>query len=160
MTQYVYAARNAFRVRVPSDWLQTASSEFEAVFIAPPVENGPGSNVAITHALLKPGASLKTLSDAMRQMQEAEYPEYQIIEEGDFVGQHLRGFIRRYRWKNTQEDFAIIQFQVFYLASQVAVYVLTATRPEHTDLQDVESLDSEFLEIAHSFEVIPSTEAS
>lgn len=139
-----------FTLQVPTDWFITSNTDFQAIFIAPPVERGPGSNFAIgVRNILEP-TTVEVVSRVAREIQEANYPEYSLLDEQEIIVNGVQGFYRRYTWRNPA-GMLILQQQVFFVFDDNTIYTLTATRPDNPDGQDAAQLDAAFGAMFESF---------
>ena len=138
-----------FTMQVPSNWFVTSSPKFQAMFVAPPGENGVRANLAVSLTPVKENVTLEEIVKAARVTQQKEYPEYQIISEGAVSINSLEGFERIYRWHNQSRGLHVIQRQFFCLVSQV-LYTITATRENN---EKSEMLDPIFKKMIESFRI-------
>jgi hypothetical protein len=142
-----------FTLEVPMDWILVPSSVFEAVFVMPPFPDGPGSNVSVSITKgIKP-TSIYEVADKLKTMQQEQYPNYQVLEEGIVTYPERQGYGRYYTWENTDTQLPIAQSQVIFAAvSGHEIAVLTATRPVDLTTEDVVVLNTVYGHMITTFE--------
>lgn len=148
-----------FSLQVPTDWFISSSPQLQVIFFAPPEADGFRANLAIAMRLLQGDVALNAVATEARRIQEAEYPEYQVIREFDFTEQGGIAIQRVYRWWDETAGRPLLQMQTFVLAGQV-LFTLTATRIAR-DGAPGEALDAIFNQMVNSFriEIPPESEA-
>ncbi len=120
----------SFTMQVPTNWFVTSSIKFQAMFVAPPAPQGQRANLAISITPLEKDAAIATVVDAALKTQQKEYPEYQVLQEGEIKEASGEvGFRRVYTWYNRERETRIRQHQVFFVTAQM-LYTLTATRQD------------------------------
>ncbi len=141
-----------FTLEVPTDWLNIPSPTFEAVFVMPPFPNGSGANTSVSITKGINPTSFGDIAGKLKAMQQEQYPDYQIHEEGIIQYPLREGFGRFYTWTNTDEDLSIAQSQLIFITdSHLEAAVLTATRPALLAAQDVEIFNRVYSHMASTF---------
>lgn len=149
---YKHFEHSDFALDVPTNWLNIPSSIFQAVFVMPPFPEGPGVNVSVSITKGVKATSIYEVADKLKAMQQEQYPDYQIRDEGVVEYRMMQGFGRFYTWENTDEQLAIAQSQLIFMNdSGLNAAVLTATRPASLAEQDIETLNSVYSHMAATF---------
>ncbi|HEX3049304.1 MAG TPA: DcrB-related protein [Aggregatilineaceae bacterium] len=135
----------AFRIDVPTDWFVGATPQFQAIFQAPVVRQGIQPNLTVAVRPVKPEVVATAVAAQTRDVQEKEYPGYQVLTEYDYTPEGGIAVQRLYQWQ--QNGVGILQLQVFVVVAQL-LYTLTATRPADDD----PDLDAVFAQMVQSFQ--------
>jgi hypothetical protein len=141
-----------FKLEVPVDWVNVPSSIFEAVFVMPPFPEGSGTNVSISITKAINPFSMYEVADKLKAMQQEQYPDYQIHDEGVIPYPTRQGYGRYYTWTNTDQQLPLVQSQLIFMTdSGYESAVLTATRPALLPEQDIETFNSVYTHMAATF---------
>ena len=143
----VYHGDN-YMIQVPTNWVVTSSERFQAVFLLP----GFSANVVIAVRRVQPGVSAVEFAQATRSQQEDEYPNYTLLEEGDFPVSEGNGYYQLYSWVQPEDNLSTLQRQAFLVVDDNQ-YLLTTTLTGDLPMQDNE-LDGIMLRICQSFTVM------
>lgn len=135
-----------FQMKVPTDWLITSNPQVQAMFIAPP-RTGMRANLIITLRPLDPDATLEAVVNTALSTQKKEYPEFALLEEGEYRNGELVGHQHLYKWYNQQHSTHILQRQVIFVAGQM----LTSITSTRTYADGAEDLDLAFEAMLESF---------
>lgn len=135
-----------FCLEIPTDWFITSSMQFQAMFIAPPGDQGERANLAVSMTPVQSDANLRSVIESARETQEKEYPQYQVLEEQDSIDPEGT-FRRRYQWYNPKNGVRVIQLQIFWITGQI-LFTITTTR---TNVQGAEEFENIFDKIIDSF---------
>jgi len=125
-----------FMLRTPTDWYITSSPQLQAVFVGPQTDGGVRPNLTVAIRPVEADVTPLAVAAEARKTQENQYPEYEVQAETDFAEQGGAGFIRRYRWLNSDRNVPVVQVQAFHVYEGL-LYTLTATSTE-VDFPDVE----------------------
>lgn len=138
-----------FTCQIPTNWFITSSLQFQAMFIAPPGASGERANLAVAMTPVTAEVRVHDVAGKARQTQEKEYPQYQVLEEQDFVGE-TGVYARRYQWYDPRHGARVLQRQLFWITGGV-LFTITTTR---TAVKGAEAYDGVFDQITASFKVI------
>jgi hypothetical protein len=130
----MYFKGPGFHMKVPSDWFITSNPQVQAMFVAP-TQNGARANLMITLRPLDPSATLESIVATTLETQKKEYPEFVILEQGEYPKGDLIGHQHLYSWYNQQHSAHIVQRQVIFIAGQMLVSI-TTTRTRTGDADD------------------------
>lgn len=140
-----------FTMQVPTDWYITSTPQIQAMFISPPQEGGFQANLMITMNPVEEKVTLESIADETKQNQIAQYPEYEVQEEGFQPGTNQKAFKRTYEWFNKDKSLRVYQKQVMILVNGM-VYVLTTTRPAVDQrTEDIKRIDAQLQMMVESF---------
>jgi hypothetical protein len=140
-----------FSMQVPTDWYITSTPEIQAMFISPPYEDGAQANLMVTLNPVEEGVTAQSVADEAKKNQAAQYPEYEVLDEGLVDGTEGKGFQRTYEWFNADKELRVHQHQVMLVVNNM-LYVLTTTRPavaERTEI--VKQIDAILQQMLNSF---------
>ena len=147
--QYMNFQGPSFILEVPVDWVVSSSPQFQAIFLGP-ADQPVRPNVLISIRPLEENVTVAQVAEQTRLNQERDYPQYEIIAEIDFTEQGGVGFLRRYRWLNTEGNTPIVQTQAFFVYNNL-LYSITATRAESIPENVANLLDDIFDHMIESF---------
>ena len=135
-----------FHMQVPTDWLITSNPEVQAMFVAPP-QAGMRANLMITLRPLEASATLDAILSSALEIQKKDYPEFTLLEQGQFSIGDVIGHQHFYKWYNEKHTASVVQRQVLIVLNQVLT-TITTTR---MDVESVEDVDQAFAAILSSF---------
>jgi hypothetical protein len=142
-----------FSMQVPTDWYITSTHEIQAMFISPPYEDGSQANLMVTINPVEEDVTVQSVAEEARKNQEAQYPAYEVLAEGEIEGTEGKGFHREYEWFNADKELRVHQKQVMLVVNNM-LYVLTTTRPaveERTEI--VKQIDATLQQMLNSFKL-------
>jgi hypothetical protein len=121
-----------FSMQVPTDWLITATPQFQAIFTAPIDDTDTiHGNVVVSIRAVKDDVTAVGVAKAAKNTQEKEYPQYQVLEE-TINETEPPSVERSYKWYKTDRQVDIVQRQAFHVY-EGKLYTLTGTYPVSTD---------------------------
>ncbi len=115
-----------FTLEIPTDWYITSSPQFQAIFLGTSTTEGVRPNLSIAIRPVEADVTPEAVAAESLRIQQAQYSEYEVLEEIDFSEQGGSGFWRRYQWLNDSHNMKIVQIQVF-LVNDSLLHTLTAT---------------------------------
>jgi hypothetical protein len=142
-----------FSLQVPTDWYITSTPQIQAMFVSPPYEDGAQANLMVTINPVEEGVTVQSVAEEARKNQEAQYPEYEVLAEGEIKGTEGKGFQREFEWINADKELRVYQKQVLLVVHNM-LYVLTTTRPaveERTEI--VKQIDATLQQMLNSFKL-------
>jgi len=114
-----------FALLYPSDWLVSSNADLQAIFLGP-VLGQSRPTMTISLRPIEDGLSAPQIALATRQSQQANYAEYQVLEEIDFTAQGGFSYLRRYQWRHPESGLMLLQTQLFIVYGRL-LYILTTT---------------------------------
>ncbi|MCA9885226.1 MAG: DcrB-related protein [Anaerolineae bacterium] len=140
MVQFMQFQGPNFTMDVPTEWLVTSSPQFQVMFTAPKTHEGQiiRTNFIVTLRPTEENVTAEAVAQSAREMQQREYPGYQLIDEMNFAEQGGTGFIRRYSWVHAEQKQSVTQTQAFFILASV-LFTLTGTRltSESKEIDDI-----------------------
>jgi len=148
MTTWIDFQGAGFTLRVPSDWVITATSTIQAMFLAPERGQLLRANLAVVLAPVEPNVTPRGVAEAARATQERDYPSFALISDQTIQQSGLEGVHHLYSWYNAEVDTPVTQSQTYFVHNQVLI-TLTAT----TSRDEEEFNAPIFTEMLASFKV-------
>ena len=149
MTDFMDFQGPTFAMNVPTNWFITSSPKFQAIFIAPDEHQSTQvkSSFIISMRRVKDDVTLPGVIETVKQKQQKDYPEYEILEEGSPTTERGEYFLRQYKWYDQEKDIYIRQDQAFHIVAPI-LYTLTATRKASVETAEIEPV---FMKMIQSF---------
>ena len=146
MTDYKPFKGAMFRMEAPTDWYITSSADYQAVFIAPPYADGPGSNLTVAVNMMPRPVTLEQAVAANRELIVERFGEVKVDELEQATIDGNAAFYQSYEFAQPQTDKAIFQQQLITVdgKNNTRVITMTATRPVEPEGQDAAALDEAF----------------
>jgi hypothetical protein len=130
----------SFTMKVPTNWYITATPQIQAMFVAPPSEDGVYANLTVTLQPLEAGATLDAVMAETLSVQEKEYAEYNLREQETLELDGITKGRMVYTWMNKKHGQQVHQRQEMFIVGEM-LYTLTATRSV-VDSDEVKQLDA------------------
>jgi len=149
--QYMSFQGPNFTMEVPTNWLVSASPQFQAIFVKPG-DYSISPNLVISLRPVEVGVTYKAVAESAREAQAQQYPEYEVTAEVDYGAAGGTGMMRHYKWLNADSDELVMQAQAFFVVGQL-LFTLTATRGNEPDKAEAIELDNTFKYMIETFRI-------
>lgn len=136
-----------FHMQVPTNWFITSNPQVQVMLVSPS-QNGIRANFMVTLRSLEPTVTLSSVVASALETQKKEYPEFALLEEGDYTKGQVVGHLHSYKWFNQRHSTLIFQRQVIFVNNQI----LTSLTTTRTDGVDGSEVDAVFNRILGSFQ--------
>jgi hypothetical protein len=146
MTDYKAFKGAMFSLKAPTDWYITSNSDYQAIFIAPPYEKGPGSNLTVAVNMMPRPVTLEQAVAFNRELIVERFGNVKVDEMEQATIDGNNAFYQSYEFAQPNTDKPIFQQQLIAVSGEnnTRVITLTATRPTTPEGQDAAALDDAF----------------
>lgn len=127
-----------FVMEIPTHWLISSTTDFQAIFLSPRKEDGTQANLTVSIRQLDEGSTLEAVVEVLQNTQHERYPQFNVLEEVDYSESGGSGFKQIYSWFNEEQNATIIQTQaLFYVERLLFTLIGTAFQPHADEYQDI-----------------------
>jgi hypothetical protein len=120
----------SFTMRVPSNWVLTATPELQVVVLEPERPAGElRANLIVSLRPVTEGLTSAAVLESTRKNQLEQYPHFKLHEEGVVNGRKGEGSYQNYTWLNPENSIPVAQVQAFFVANKM-LYSITTTCDE------------------------------
>jgi len=118
-----------FRMQVPTEWYVMSSPQYQAMFLAPPIEGEKlRTNLMVTIRPVNSDVTIKSVVELAKETQQKEYPGYKILGESPLI-KEADGILIHYKWLNRDNGIPVVQQQAIFIIGSM-LYTFTSTRPD------------------------------
>ena len=140
-----------FTMESPTDWVVSASPQFQAIFLGP-TDQTIRPNLVVSLRPIEAGVTYQQVAEGAKESQQQQYPQYEVLEELDYGQAGGFGLLRQYRWFSADNGISVIQKQVFFVVGQM-LFSLTATRGDDLAPAIATEYDATFDHMIQSFRI-------
>lgn len=134
-----------FILKVPSNWLITASSDAQVTFLGPKISTlhaGFGVHISLKKESEALKTKIKNYNDKMR----SQDVQFELTHTKDLSNDQYEAYHQVIRWVNPEHDLLLEQHQV-YIEAEDAYLLLSTSQPvRHDYFQQINELMVEMLE--------------
>ena len=143
-----------FTMETPTNWVISASPQFQAIFLGPN-DQTIRPNLAVSLRPIEAGVTYQAVAEGAKESQQAQYPQYEVLQEVDYGQTGGFGLLRQYRWFSADNGISVVQKQVFFVVGQL-LFTLTATRGDDLAPATAAEFDTTFDHMIETFRITDS----